>query len=619
MSMAFHNDIAEGLHRKMKRDSHVDHKDSKVLIIYTGGTIGMVHSQSGYVPATNIFANALRQNLRFHDPDEHALRLLTHAGYSDDMFITPLSFYKKRISYRLIELSPLLDSSNMQMKNWIEIAEVIEKNYYDYDGFLVLHGTDTMAYTASILSFILENLQKPVILTGSQIPYFEVRTDAAKNLLDALTIAGHFNIPEVCLYFSNKLFRGNRTSKIDNSGFDSFNSPNCSYLVKSGISYKVKWDHIRHPRIEGRFYVQKILEENISILHIFPIITLKAIQSATQEPAKAVIIMSYGTGNIPSNRIEFLEELKKASERGVILLNITQCQVGGTTSDYECGKILMQAGVVLGRDITLESAVTKLSYLLGKYTNQPNIIRKLLRENLRGEITIEESNFSFSYSMQNLLESIGNSLGLYSHAEKAHILNKCVTMLAHDAAFDGHIEDLKKFGEDHLSMERKDHEGRTLLHVACRTGNAALVDYLLEQNVMINPVDSSGNTPLLLAIQRDYIKIAEKLIEKGGDVRNKSDYLAYIICDAAKSGHVPKLHLLVSAGVNVNTFDFQGRTAGHAAVINNQIDAVKYLKEHTEFNWDCKDVLGFTPLDIAEKLELTEIIALLKEEEEDYY
>lgn len=618
MSTAFHNDIAESLHHRMKRDTHVDQKDSKVLIIYTGGTIGMVHSQNGYVPATNIFANALRQNLRFHDPDEHGLRISTHAGYTEDMFITPLSFYKKRIAYRLIELSPLLDSSNMQMKNWIEIAEVIEKHYYDYDGFLVLHGTDTMAYTASILSFILENLQKPVILTGSQIPYFEVRTDAAKNLLDALTIAGHFNIPEVCLYFSNKLFRGNRTSKLDNSGFDSFNSPNCSYLVKSGISYKVKWDHIRHPRIEGRFCVQKQLEENISVLHIFPIITLKAIQSATQEPAKAVIIMSYGTGNIPSNRTEFLEELKKASERGVILLNITQCQVGGTTSDYECGKILMQAGVVLGRDITLESAVTKLSYLLGKYPNQPNVIKRLLRENLRGEITIEQNIFCFTYSMQNLLESIGNSLGLYSHAEKAHVLNKCVTMLAHDAAFDGHIEDLKKFSEDHLSMERKDHEGRTLLHVACRTGNVALVDYLLEQNVMVNPVDSSGNTPLLLAIQRDYLKIAEKLIEKGGDVRNQSDYLAYIICDAAKSGHVPKIRLLVAAGVNVNIFDFQGRTAGHAAVINNQIEIVKFLKEHTEFNWDCKDVLGFTPQDIAEKLELPEIIALLKEQEEDY-
>lgn len=610
MSDRFYNDLTNDLKRKYLKEK-VGAKEARVLIIYTGGTIGMIQSGEGYIPAPNIFSDALKKNPRFHDQEEHSKRLIS-TNYSDDLFVTPISFFGKRIVYKLIELNPLIDSSCMQMHNRLEIAKVVEQNYYDYDGFLILHGTDTMAYTASALSFMFENLQKPVILTGAQISYFEVRTDAAQNLLEALTIAGHFSIPEVCLFFNNKLFRGNRATKTDNSNFNCYVSPNCSYLVKTGISYKVKWDIIRHPHNEGRFCLQTALEENISILHFFPIITLSTIKAATQEPAKAVIVLSYGAGNIPSNRQDFIDELKSAVDRGVVIVNITQCTKGGTSADYQCGRILTNAGVVLGGDMTLECAVTKLSYLLGKFPNNLPMVKKLLRQNIRGEITIEEEKVSFSYNMQNILTGIGNSLGLYTDQEKLQVFNKCVTMLTQNAGYEGNIDSLKRLYNDHISLELKDPEGKTLLHIACRVGNLEMVQYLISINVSINPVDLSGHTPLFLAIQRDFIKISELLIEKGGEIRNKPEVIAQVLCDAASTGNLTKLKLLLKAGVNVQVFDFQGRTCAHAAVITGQVEIVRYLKENTCFNWYCQDILGFTPLSIAEKIGNKEMLRILE-------
>ena len=613
MSREFTNEVASSLN-KIGRKEGMERTDSMILIIYAGGTIGMVQSEQGYVPATNMFSDALRQNRTFHDQDEHERRLQGQ-NYSEDFFITPESFYKKRIIFKLIELTPLIDSSNMRKDNWIEIAEVIESNYYSYDGFLVLHGTDTMAYTASMLSFMLENLQKPVILTGSQIPYFEVRNDAAKNLLESLTIAGHFHIPEVCLYFNNKLFRGNRSTKVDNNGFESFATPNYGYLVKSGIGFKVKWTHIRKPRIEGRFSVHKVLEESISILLIFPIITLQTIQSATQAPTKAVIIMSYGAGNIPSLQKEFLQELKAASDRGVVIVNITQCVVGSTSAEYECGKILLSVGVVAGGDMTLECTVTKLSYLLGKYPDQPQLVKKLMGTNLRGEITLPEQNVPFSFTMQNALESICRPLGLSSQADKVQVLEACFTMIAHNSVYDGLVDELRKLAEEGISMELRDREGRTLLHIACTSGDMKIIDFLLSQNVPINPVDFTGNTPLLLAIQKDFIRIAEKLIEKGGLVKGSTDNLAHTLCNAAIMGNTYKVRLLIDARVNLNIRDYQGRTVAHAATLANKIDIIELLQTRTEFNFETKDSLGFTPLMIADKLGLTQICEMLRTEE----
>jgi 60kDa lysophospholipase len=600
MSKVFDNEIITGL-KKSGLKARVGYGESKILIIYTGGTIGMVQSSKGYIPATNQFAEALKKNPAFHDSNEHEIRL-KGPNYSESNFITPKSFYNKRIVYELLELAPLIDSSSMRIKNWIEIAEVIEKFYYDYDGFLILHGTDTMAYTASILSFILENLQKPVILTGSQIPYFEVRNDASKNLLDALTIAGHFLIPEVCLYFNNKLLRGNRATKIDNSSFNSFSSPNCEYLVKSGISFKVNWDNIRRPKPESRFNVQKVLEENISIIYFFPIITLETIKASIQDSTKAVVILSYGAGNVPSNRPEFISELKSASDRGIILLNITQCIIGGASDEYECGKVLTEAGVVLGGDMTSECAVTKLSYLLGKYPGQPDVIKKLLGSDLRGEITCQDEPGVFSNAFEQILKEIGSKLELHTQMQRLEVFNKCIVMIAHTAALEGQIETLKSLSRENISMDTKDSDNRSLLHIACKIGNLSLVEYLISQNVAINPIDSSGATPLLVSIQQGHIDISEILIQKGGEIRGNEDYLNFILSEAAATGNLNKLKLLTKAGVNPNLKDFYRRNIGHIAVVNRQAEVLEFIKNSTNLNWEARDISGDTPLTLAEKL-----------------
>ena len=609
MEQVFNNQVTERIKReglKQKLNNH----DSKILVIYTGGTIGMVQSSKGYIPATNKFAEALKKNPQFHDEKEHSIRLESF-GYSEENFITPESFYRKRIIYQLIELTPLIDSSNMRMSNWIEIASIIELYYYDYDGFLILHGTDTMAYTASILSFILENLQKPVILTGSQIPYFEVRNDAGNNFLGALTVAGHFHIPEVGLFFDNKLLRGNRTTKFDNNGFDSFSSPNYGCLVKCGITFKVKWDAIRHPRLEGRFYVQKTLEESISILYIFPIITLQTIASVLGEATKAVVILSYGSGNIPSNRPEFIQELKKATDKGIIILNITQCEKGGASDDYECGRVLKDAGVVLGCDMTLECAVTKLSYLLGKYPNSPDTVKTMLRTSIRGELTNEDQNLNFSYNIQKVLDTIGNSLGIYENIEKVQIYENCLTMMTHNAAYENHLEDLIKMSQERVNLNLKNHDGRTLLHIACETGNKEIVDFLLTQNVIINHVDNFGYTPLLIAIEKDHIAISEKIIERGGEIKSNHKLVTFVVCEAAFNGNINKLKLLVKAGVNLATRDFQGRTAAHAAVLNKKDEVIEFIKKNFESVCNIQDMLGDTPGTLANKLGYSEIYQIL--------
>ncbi|KAJ8939635.1 hypothetical protein NQ314_011055, partial [Rhamnusium bicolor] len=203
--------------------------------------------------------------------------------------------------YEIVEYNPLLDSSNMSCKEWNRIAKDIVSNYNKFDGFVVVHGTDTMAYTSSALSFMLEGLGKPVVITGSQIPIFETRSDAKDNFLSSLIIAGSYDIPEVCVFFANKLFRGNRTAKISSYEFDAFDSPNYHTLADVGIDVK---------------------------------------KSYLTPPTQGLVIQSYGTGNLPSNRLDILRVLKDAVERNILIINITQCTRGAVCSSYECGKIV---------------------------------------------------------------------------------------------------------------------------------------------------------------------------------------------------------------------------------------------------------------------------------------
>lgn len=412
----FHNDVVSSQLDSPAVDKMVQVDMSRLLLIYTGGTIGMQNNpQHGYLPISGYITQKMAQNDKFHDTtssltDEFNLvyQSVAEGSHTSKIhqtpvitkslpaLITPPSLFNKRIRYSVLEYSPLLDSSNMDMTDWVRIATDIEVNYERFDAFMVLHGTDTMAYTASALSFLLENLGKTVIITGSQVPLSEVRTDAVDNLLGALTIAGHFIIPEVGLFFDNKLLRGNRASKVNAVEFNAFESPNLSPLVSVGINIDVQWDDVWKPTRIARFKAHKVLDPSVASLRLFPGITEATVRAFFSPAIKGVVLETYGSGNAPSNRLDILEIIKNACTRGVVIINCSQCKKATVTSLYQTGIALLKIGVIPGADMTPECALTKLSYLLGKYSD-PERVRHLMGKNLRGELTIINRRPRFTY------------------------------------------------------------------------------------------------------------------------------------------------------------------------------------------------------------------------------
>ena len=289
---------------------------------------------------------------------------------------------------------PLIDSSNVTPQLWIELAELVRENYVRYDGFVVLHGTDTMAYSASALSFMLENLEKPVVFTGSQLPIGMLRTDGKENLISSIEIAaamdgnGRAVVPEVCVYFETKLYRGNRISKYNAENFRAFQSANYPVLADVGIHIKFNRQNISYPEIWGReLKIHTALDTNVAILKLFPGMRKEVVESVLgAEGLKAVIIETFGSGNAPTQSW-FTEAMKQGVERGLVILNVTQCQAGSVDMDaYETGVALKRAGVTGGRDMTTEAALVKLFFLLGQYSETEKV-NEFLVKNLRGEIT----------------------------------------------------------------------------------------------------------------------------------------------------------------------------------------------------------------------------------------
>ncbi len=336
-----------------------------ILIIYTGGTIGMKDSGSGLVPFD--FSNI---------PDEvPELRKF-------DLKIDACTF------------DPLIDSSDVEPSMWKELAERIKHEYDNYDGFVVLHGTDTMAYSASALSFMLDNLTKPVVFTGSQLPVGSLRTDGKENLVSAIEVAaakdadGHALVPEVTIYFNSQLLRGNRATKVNSTAFDAFRSPNFPPLAEAGIDIRYQRNLIRYPSSFGaQLTVHTGLDTRVAILKVHPGITGQVARNVLLgDGIRAVIIETYGSGNAIS-KPWFVNIVKEAAEQGKILLNITQCLAGDVNMNlYATGKALKDAGVVSGGDITTESGLGKLFYLMGEYSDNEKV-KALLAENLKGEIS----------------------------------------------------------------------------------------------------------------------------------------------------------------------------------------------------------------------------------------
>ncbi|RXN06137.1 60 kDa lysophospholipase-like isoform X4 [Labeo rohita] len=475
--------------------------ETRVLVINTGGTIGMVLHDGVLSPEPNALVKTLRKLPILHDK-KYAEKTKLYECYKpeDKTLVLPKSKLDKRVVYTFLEYSPLLDSSNMTPNDWTTIGKDIEKYYQEYDGFVVLHGTDTMAYTASALSFMCENLGKPVILTGSQVPIFETRNDGRDNLVGALLIAGQFNIPEVCLYFHHKLYRGNRVTKVDSGSFKAFASPNLPPLANSEVDININWDTVWRPSTISKFTVYTEMNHNVGLLRLFPGITADTVKAFLKAPMEGVILETYGSGNAPDNRPDLLDEIHKATKRGLIMVNCTQCLRGTVTISYATGQALSKAGVVAGFDMTPEAALSKLSYVLAKQDLSLEEKKEMMSRNLRGEMMADVQGAKLSLSDSRFIEIIARTLSIGCKEELEALRDALTPTLACAAAKNGDIEALEAIRDMGTDLNKANYDGRTPLHIAACEGQVNVVEYLLGKGVSIYAKDRFGDTPLRNAI-----------------------------------------------------------------------------------------------------------------------
>ncbi|KAJ2159482.1 hypothetical protein GGF46_002978 [Coemansia sp. RSA 552] len=648
---------------------------TKVLVIYTGGTIGMKHDRiNGYIPVKGYLTEKLKSIGRFHDPEgfsDFGIEFQRSAHAHPDVglgrrgdagtparlsewLITPRSMYERRVQYCFLEYDPLLDSCNMDMADWVRIVTDIEHYYYTVDAFIILHGTDTMSYTASALGFMLQNLGKTVIVTGSQVPIAEVRNDGIENFLGALTIAGHFVIPEVSLYFNNKLFRGNRCIKVDAMDFDAFSSPNLPPLVKVGVDLEVSWANVLRPNAIEPFYAHKQMDSNVATLRLFPGILPAAVRAFLAPPVKGVVLETFGAGNAPDAKPAILAALAEASERGVVIVNVTQCQRGNVSDLYATARGLTRAKVVPGRDMTSECALTKLSYLLGRGFS-PDRCREMLSRSLRGELTAVQMysrpifysgqgrahTFTQFVSRQILDEtrlnesdveptptkdpedikqspaasadpvppSESSPLARETVTERASIYRSFFPVFLCAAAATGDLQGmylLEEASGKSLEVTCYDYTGQTPLHSAVRAGQLPCVRFLLKRGASVHVLSRQGHTPLFAAISSRHPEMVSILLQAGAhfsdaEIRD----LMLSMQNAVARGDIEFVKLVVSARFDVNTSDHEGRTILYFAVISSQVEIVEYLLSLPAVSVDHWDHWGYSPMDyVLRKLDL---------------
>ncbi|PPQ68152.1 hypothetical protein CVT25_014078 [Psilocybe cyanescens] len=491
----------------------------------------------------------------------------------------------KSIRYAILEWNPLLDSSNMDIDDWIRIATEIELNYA-FDAFVVLHGTDTMAYTSSALSFLLEDLGKTVILTGAQIPLSQLRNDAVDNVMGALTIAGHYIIPECCLYFNHTLFRGNRVTKMSSYDFGAFNSPNFPPIVNVGIDIVVNWADVIRQTSLRKFRAHK------TTLRLFPGISGQTIRAFCMAPIRGVVLETFGAGNAPQ-RVDVMRALKEACDRGVVVVAISQCAKGSVSDAYETGRSLLDIGVVPGSDMTPECALAKLSYLLSKTELSTKEVRGLIGEPLRGELTLA-SGVVQQHAVDQNLDCIQQLLSQFVRltrppsavpvvrvsgpgasqstvqdaaapwswtvAEAATTEAVLFPFLFHLAAARDDLDSLEFCLAANINSTKdkipggivnclEAGSGRSPLHVASLNGNSRSVELLLRSGALVHLRDSLGHTALYLAARQGHEAIVDILVQAGATLAGSDSHFAtYVVKDAIKPNDATSLRIWLKAG-----------------------------------------------------------------------
>lgn len=408
---------------------------------------------------------------------------------------TPVSAYSRHIRYSILEFSPLLDSSSISSIGWTEIALTVKENYHLYDGFVVLHGTDSLAYTASALSFMTSDLGKPIILTGSQASIFALQSDAVDNLLGSLIIAGTFVVPEVCLFFHHTLFRGNRTTKISASSFEAFASPNCEPLAKvTSLGVDVNWSLVRRPTRIAEFNVTKYLDTaHVACFRIFPGIMPEMLDSVLRvSNLKGLILETFGMGNAPGGVDGSLTKvIRQAVERGIVVVNVSQCTNGFVSPLYAPGTALGRAGVVFGHDLTTEAALTKLSYLLALKDLSYAQIQAEMGRSLRGEMS-EMALPVFSHPDGD----VGVTVGRLTAGDSAF------TALGY-AIRNGDLQTVREILErdemTHQLLKKADYAGNTAVHLAAVGPDTEILRELLTRGASVHARNRANNTALFLA------------------------------------------------------------------------------------------------------------------------
>nr|CAD2142000.1 unnamed protein product [Meloidogyne enterolobii] len=588
--------ISEGDNQHLERGSPLTLlQESKVLVLYTGGTIGMKCCCEGvYAPEQHYLPKIITNLPPLNDKE------FVEYAYADAQlrpYALPLvRGMKKRVVYWLVEYEPLLDSSDMTFDDWTRIAKDIRKSYSAYDGFVVLHGTDTLAYTACALSFMMENLGKPVVITGAQIPVGEVRSDGRENMIGALIVAGNFDIPEVCVLFNNRLFRGNRCTKIDNRGLEAFDSPNMAPLATMDISINVNYESIYRSNELRPFTVQETLCRNVVVLRIFPSLSIESVRALLCPPTQGVVLQTYGSGNIPAGRTDIMEEIRKAVNRGCLIVNISQCSKGIVTASYQNGKILAEAGVICGSDMTTEAALTKLAYVLAKQEWNLETKSMMLRHNLAGELTVARSEQPNELDM---IPRLAKLLRITSSSETQLLRKVLFPPLSCHAAFANDISSLEKLRLSGADLSGGDYNMRTSLHTAAAAGNVEAVEYLLRQGASVHIRDSNEENALVCAVHSRNLEVIKMIRQAGGELVQPKQRIGVELCLASASNDLAAIKAWHSAGADLSTPDYSGRTALHISSSRGFDQLSEFLCNIGNVNPLIKDCCGRTAIDEA--------------------